>query len=457
MKWLKRIIELDTSSMDWAVFIFSLLSLFCSIITILIYLRIKSLRTIIYKIFFLIAINETISRGFHILQFANTYFESAIFLKICSIAIYFTDTTILCFLALSCYTMYQLIIKQNKKINIRFPLYAKITIGLSTLFTIAFIAIIFQNNTNDIEDINLYGIIIALYFPKDKKRDENIKVNSDTYEGQNLDITAIVLTSILYSIILIYTFFIVIMIQSFIRKREFLGYNEEDRFSENKFRQKTFKLKSFKNKMYQYPLICFAFVVPLIVFSFTEFFYKRKWMTGEFDNPKEEETEENNKGNLDFLRTRFILYNINCFLNSIRGWLYFKIFISNEKIKIFLFKRYLTSSIFYTIDKIDKKREISASRNNSVSQQLESSDGSIFLEDSFESSKSSKSGRLNSDSIDRKEEKNELLEMQKDRSFDEENNNSLDDDDDDENVINPNLSRDSRSETLYIKVNKLKN
>ena len=76
---------------------------------------------------------------------------------------------------------------------------------------------------------------------------------------------------------------------------------------------------------------------------------------------------------------------------------------------------------------------------------------------SFESSKSSKSGRLNSDSIDRKEEKNELLEMQKDRSFDEENNNSLDDDDDDENVINPNLSRDSRSETLYIKVNKLKN
>ena len=47
--------------------------------------------------------------------------------------------------------------------------------------------------------------------------------------------------------------------------------------------------------------------------------------------------------------------------------------------------------------------------------------------------------------------------MQKDRSFDEENNNSLDDDDDDENVINPNLSRDSRSETLNIKVNKLKN
>ena len=456
MKWLERIIELDTRSMDWAVLIFSLLSLFCSVITILIYLRIKSLRTIIYKIFFLIAINETISRGFHILQFINTFIQSAFFLRICSIAIFFTDTTILLFLALSCYTMYQLIIKQNKKINIRFSLYGKIIFGLSTVLTIAFIFLIFQNNTNDIEDINLYGIIIALYFPKDKKRDKNSKVNTDSYEGEKLDTGVIHAIDSFYLIILAYTIFIVVMIQRFIKKREFLGYNEEDRFSENKFRQKTFKLKSFKNKMYQYPFIGFAFIFPLIVFSIIELKYKHKWMTGQFDNPNEEEGKEE-EGILDFLRIRFIVYNINCFLNSIRGWLYFKIFISNEKIKIFLFKRYLTSSIFYTIDKIDKKREISASRNNSVSQQLESTDGSIFLEDSFESSKSSKSGRINSDSSDRKEENNELFEMQKDRSFDEENNNSLDDDDDDENVINPNVSRDSRSETLNIKVNKLKN
>lgn len=76
MKWLNREIILETLSMDYAVLIFSLLSLFCSVITILIYLRIKSLRTIIYKIFFLIAINETISRVFHIFEFLNSIFFS---------------------------------------------------------------------------------------------------------------------------------------------------------------------------------------------------------------------------------------------------------------------------------------------------------------------------------------------------------------------------------------------
>jgi hypothetical protein len=242
------------------------------------------------------------------------------------------------------------------------------------------------------------------------------------------------------------------MIHSFIRKREYLGYIEEDRFSENKFRQKTFKLKSFKNKILQYPLIGFCFVLPLIIFSIIEFINKKKWLDNGQTKQNEAENEIEEKGKLEYLRLRFIFYNINCFLNSIRGWFYFKIFISNEKIRIFLFKRYLTSSIFYTIDKIDKKREISASRNINNSQQIESSDGSIFLEDSFGSSRS---GTLNSESSDKNDAKNELFEMQKDRSFEEENNNNLDDDDDDEeNIINPNLSRDSRSESLKIKINK---
>lgn len=71
------------------------------------------------------------------------------------------------------------------------------------------------------------------------------------------------------------------MIHSFIRKREYLGYIEEDRFSENKFRQKTFKLKSFKNKILQYPLIGFCFVLPLIIFSIIEFINKKNgWIMG---------------------------------------------------------------------------------------------------------------------------------------------------------------------------------
>lgn len=451
MKWLGKEIILDTLSMDWAVLIFSLLSLFCSVITILIYLRIKSLRTIIYRIFFLIAINETISRAFHIIEFLNSFINSTILLKICSIGIYFTDTTILFFLALSCYTMNELIIKQNKKINIRFPTYEKITFIISTVLTILFGFGLFINHNDKMEDINLYGAIIALNFPKDKK--ENEKYFREDY---NLDLAVIIVTNIIYLGIVVYTIGIVIMIHSFIRKRENLGYMEEDRFSENKFRQKSFKLKSFKNKILQYPIIGLVFVLPLLILSIVELENKAQWLNKEITNPAEDSKEQVDlSGTLDYLRTRFIFYNINCFLNSIRGWLYFKIFISNEKIKIFLFKKYLTSSIFYTIDKISNDREISTSRNNSISQTIQSSDGSMLIEDSFGSSKS---GTMNSESNtdDKMDEKKELFDIQKDKSFEEENNNNLDDDDED-NVINPNTSHDSRSETLKIKNNKLNN
>ena len=446
MKWLHREIILETLSMDYAVLIFSLLSLFCSVITILIFLRIKSLRTIIYKIFFLIAINETISRIFHIIEFLNSIsFENIFLLKICSSFIYFTDTAILFFLALSCHTMHELIIKQNKKINIYFPLYVKISLGISIALTISFGFCLFKNHNNNIQDINLYGAIISLNFPRDKRGEE-------IYQKEDfiLDKVVIIVTSILYGIIVIYTIGIVIMIHSFIRKREYLGYMEEDRYSENKFRQKSFKLKSFKNKLLQYPLIGLCFFLPLVILSIIELHNKAQWLDKNEKKNNEETNKEEDQGNLEYLRARFIFYNINCFLNSIRGWLYFKIFISNEKIKIFLFKKYLTSSIFYTIDKIDKNREISVSRNNS-SQQIESSDGSILIEDSFGSSRS---GTLNSETGDKFEEKNELFEMQKNRSFDEDNNNNLDDDDDEENAINPNLSHDSHSENLKIKNNK---
>ncbi len=323
--------------------------------------------------------------------------------------------------------MYELIIKQNKKINIRFPLYEKITFGLSFLLTIFFAVCLFINNTKNKEDINLYAVIIALNFPRDKKKNEVYKV-----EDKNLDLAVIIVTSIFYLGIVIYTFGIVIMIQSFIRKRENLGNMEEDRFSENKFRQKTFKLKSFKNKIFQYPIIGLGFVMPLLIFLIIEFQYKRQWEST--DKLSNAENDQNDQGSLDELRARFIFYNINCFLNSIRGWLYFKIFISNEKIKIFLFKNYLTSSIFYTINKINNDREISYSRNESLtSQQIQNGEEPI-LDDSFESSKS---GTNLGD--DKNDEKKELFEMNKDGDNEENDNDS---DDDDKHIINPNQSQD---------------
>jgi len=115
-------------------------------------------------------------------------------------------------------------------------------------------------------------------------------------------------------------------------------------------------------------------------------------------------------------------------MNSIRGWMYFTIFISNEKIKLYLFKRYLTSSIFYTIDKIDKDREINKTSIRSSS--IYSADGTHSVVN--------KINTINSESSD-----DELAELNKEYSDDFNINNSKE-----ENDINPKTSHDSKSESL---------
>ena len=62
MLWLGQHIELDTNSTLYAIFVFSVLSVTCSTFTIIIYLRMKNLRTLVYRFFFHVAINEWISR-----------------------------------------------------------------------------------------------------------------------------------------------------------------------------------------------------------------------------------------------------------------------------------------------------------------------------------------------------------------------------------------------------------
>ena len=51
-------------------------------------------------------------------------------------------------------------------------------------------------------------------------------------------------------------------------------------------------------------------------------------------------------------------------MNSIRGFLYFRAFIDNEKIKMYLFKNYLFFDLFKTIDQI-KEEEESSNENSS--------------------------------------------------------------------------------------------
>ena len=52
MFWLGTNFELSTDTTLTAVLIFSVLSLICSTVTIIMYLKIKTLRTLIYRFFF---------------------------------------------------------------------------------------------------------------------------------------------------------------------------------------------------------------------------------------------------------------------------------------------------------------------------------------------------------------------------------------------------------------------
>lgn len=419
MKYLSTEIILDTISIDIAVLIFSILSLFCSIITILIYLRVKSLRTIIYRLFFQIAINETISRSAHILHFINLYIlKSEFIFEISVILIYFTDTNVLIFIAYSCYTMFELILKQNKRINTQFSLFLKIAYGFSVLMTGIFFMLSINNKQG--KETDLYKNIIALNFIKDAYKNNK--------KHKERDLAPLLVTVIIYFLIVVYASYKVILIQLFIRKRggEINEGEDEDNLADKKM-HKSLKLKSFKNKMMQYPLLGIYFFVPLVIYSFIEKF-------------KAEESSS-----LGYLKARYIFYNINCFMNSIRGWMFFRVFISNEKIKMFLFKNYLTSSVFYTIDKIKLKRE----RNISTISEditMQSVEGSLFLDSSF----GSMNKKINSDRSE-KDSDDEIKETElnkKDRSFDDYN---ISNGNEENENTNKNIFKDTKSETLQIK------
>ena len=92
MYWLDKHIELDTESTIWAIVVFSILSIICSIFTIVIYLRMKNLRTLVYRFFFHVAINEIISRISHIVLLIVDYYKEKYTFLVFTFFIYLTDT-----------------------------------------------------------------------------------------------------------------------------------------------------------------------------------------------------------------------------------------------------------------------------------------------------------------------------------------------------------------------------
>ena len=413
MKWQNVIIELDVDSITVAFFIFSVLSGLCSLITILIYLRMKSLRTLIYKFFLHVAINELASRFAYLLLYI--FGTGVIFFRISTFILYFTDTNILALLSFTCMGMYQLILKQNKKLLSKFKKIAIILYSFSMAITIIFFILSHQNAVNG-KDPDLYRNAICLYFIKDSDK--------NSFRSQ-------LFTNIVYYTIIIFAFVNIFLILIFIRdKTETTEYSpEKNSTNEDQNIKKSLKLRTFRIKLITYPIIALIYYTPQIIYTWIEYNYLQN-------------TEEY-KDNLDYLRIRYIFYNLYTFVNSIRGFLFFNLFIKNEKIKKFLFEKYLNFKIFKTIDKIN----VDGNKNtNKIIEDLDlenktiNRDYTLDIEASFDNIL-----------FDKKKSKNKKkLNINTRRSSDEK---IMDDDSDDDDDNFPN--RDYNSEIIKHKKSKL--
>ena len=342
MKWLGQDIELDTYSTLWAIVIFSILSAICSIFTIIIYLRMKNLRTLVYRFFFHVAINEIISRISHIVLLIVDYYKEKYTFLVFTFFIYLTDTNIIILTTFTCLGMYLLIIKQNNKLADKFNKISFILYGISLAFSTAFN--FYSSNYDDIEkkEHNMYRNIIGLKFITDK-------------EEKNLG--SVLYSQIIYLLFLIVSFVFIFLIQAFVKDRANIPSNmeNEEEAMKDKTIKSSLKLKTFKIKLLAYPFLNFAYIIPLTIYLWIEYAYLHL-----------KENDEEVRKDMVLLRVRYTFYNIYCFMNAIRGYVYFRVFIDNEKIKMYLFKKYFYADLFKTMDKIQEEEELLNEKSSKV-------------------------------------------------------------------------------------------
>ena len=350
MKWLNTNIEIQTDSMIFAIFLFSLLSGFCSTIIILIYLNMKQLRTAIYHFFFHVAINELLSRITYFIRLFTR--QQILFIyKATTFITYLVDTNIIILVAFTCFGMYLLILKQNTKLASQFH---KISIFLyvaSLIITIIFfvLSINDEDPTKQRRDADLYRNIITLLFI------------TDEIVG---NLKPILFSCIIYFIICFFSLIIIILIQFFIKDRASISSSvgDDETVENDKKITSSLKLRTFSVKLFAYPFLNFAYVIPLFAYTWVEYAY--------LTNMKYFEEK------IMYLRIRFSFFNAYCFMNSIRGFLFFLVFIMNEKIKKFLFQNYLNFEIFKTIDKIEQEEKFREGSSSSSS--IESSQSNSY-------------------------------------------------------------------------------
>jgi len=321
----EKILEINPISILSGNCILCIFSIMINIIEVSIILYFKFLHSILYHLLLFMSLSEIINCIFHIIQsilimlnVENTFYI------INSFIIYFTDTFSIILLGCLCDSMNVSILKHNKKISIN-QSYKLFSFIFSAVLTI--ICFIFYILTKDKDEKFIYTEFISWKFISNENlfQVNKLSINFFTY----------LITIAIYFLIISYSFFLIYRIYCFINEK---SLDEA----------KKTKLNEFKIKMIKYPFFGFLWISSLILYSISELFF------GNNDNDIFSKVK--------IIKIKYFIYFIYCFISSLRGVLFFKLFISNEKIKKFIQLR--IKSIIILDDIFEHEIEGTKSKDN---------------------------------------------------------------------------------------------
>jgi hypothetical protein len=236
--------------------------------------------------------------------------------------------------------MYQLILKQDIKLSEKFNKISIILYATSAVLTVILFVIPegkrITNNNGKVVDTNLYRNAVCLFFI------------TDYFEKSE---TSVVLINCIYIPLLIASFVFIFLIQAFVKDRTgIVNINGGEEIFRDKSIKSSLKLTTFKLKLLLYPALNALYIVPLLSYIWVEYYYLDYYCKC--------------RKNISILRLRYSFYNLYCFMNSIRGLIFFYVFLDNEKISEFFFKKYLYFDLFKTIDQLNEEEAMSNERSS---------------------------------------------------------------------------------------------
>lgn len=281
-------------------------SLTGSLFIIILYLRVKKIRSLIYTLIFCISISEAFNSIAHLFSIYNMYvldsqYVSNPLCKIQTVIIHLTDTSTMIFLCIICFCIISLIKYNNKKLYLKKKLFillgTLIPVGFTTLNTTLLFTQIIKNNS--IQDPYFSWCWL-------KVKDKNNSPSSDQFENKNIKNYPLIITIVFYWIMIIFIYIVIIQVLLFVKKKQKISQGTE----------LYKKIQNVVTQLYNYPIIgsvCWIFTTLNMILPF----YSKQ------DNTSEYKFSD---------RIAFLFLTLEGMFCSMRGFFIFIIFISGEKV-----------------------------------------------------------------------------------------------------------------------------